>query len=110
MCIVFNSKLFNDLAIILSGEASNGYRKLNKQFLKLVPVPILSTDSQNILVNFYEEISKLRNYISNSSGAKQTAYKNKLLAIINKANSKVKSLYNFSDAEIQSIEQLSERK
>lgn len=109
MCVIFNSNLFNKLAIILSGEAGNGYRKLNKQFLKLVPVPILDNETQNSLLGIFEEITKLKQYINYSSGEKQNNYKKKLESTINQANKLVNSLYDFSEKEMQNINNLSER-
>ena len=109
MCIIFNSELFNHLALILSGEASNGYRKMNKQFLKLVPVPLINCSNQNKLVQYYEEIYKLKIFISNSYGDKQQYYKHKLKDTILEADKEVNSLYNFSKQERENLKQIIER-
>ncbi|MBS6530485.1 MAG: N-6 DNA methylase [Streptococcus salivarius] len=109
MCIIFNSEMFNDLALVFSGEASHGYRKLNKQFLKLVPVPIINSCDQSKLAHYYDEITKLKEYVTNAYGEKQNHYKNSLKKIIVKANNEVNSLYNFSNDEINDLKQIVER-
>ena len=109
MCVIFNSEIFNNLALILSGEASNGYRKLNKQFLKLIPVPVVNSSEQSKLVKYYEDILKLKKFIIGASGEKQNYYKKKLHTSITQANKEVASLYNFSKKEMENLKKMVER-
>ncbi|HEL2059542.1 TPA: N-6 DNA methylase [Streptococcus suis] len=109
LCIIFNSSIFNKLAIILSGEARGGYRKLNKQFLKLIPIPVISEATKLELAKEYNDIVKLKSFIQSSSGEKQNSFDEKLTKKLKELDTKINNLYNFDSTESGIINSLIER-
>lgn len=106
LAVIFNSEIFNLLAIGVSGDASNGYHKFNKQFLEQVPVPLLNTQEIGDLANLYDTINSLVISYLNSSPTKREYYFNTLSSISNKLNKKAQALYKVSPKTLMQLKSI----
>lgn len=103
LCCVFNSPIFNGFAISLSGEASGGYHKLNKQFLANVPIPVLKPNDIEYLESLFDKIVDIQKALLTAFGHKELYFSNELMKNIDLVNKYIVKLYNLSQSELELI-------
>ena len=108
LCVILNSEIFNYFAYIYAGEASNGYLKMNKQFLEKVPIPKLKHEDVNFLASNFDEVIKTFDLLKESVGDKLIYHKSRLDRVLVNINSTVKDLYKISEEDIRIIKLLTE--
>ena len=108
LCVILNSEIFNYFAYIYAAEASNGYLKMNKQFLEKVPIPKLKHEDINLLASNFDEVIKTFDLLKESVGDKLIYHKSRLDRVLVNINSTVKDLYKISEEDIRFIKLLTE--
>ena len=108
LCVILNSEIFNSFAYIYAAEASDGYLKMNKQFLEKVPIPKLKYEDINLLARNFDEIIKSIELLKGSVGDKFIYHKNRLDKILESINRKINHLYKISEEDIRFIKLLIE--
>lgn len=94
---ITNSRIFNLLALNLSGDASGGYHKLNKQFLGETPIPKLNeAESENLAV-IYDHISSLSTKAIEAYGDRRNYYVSLLNTECDRLNKLVEDMYDISN-------------
>lgn len=108
LCVILNSEIFNCFAYIYAAEASDGYLKMNKQFLEKVPIPKLKYEDINLLASNFDEIIKSIELLKGSVGDKFIYHRNRLDRILESINRKINHLYKISEEDIRFIKLLIE--
>jgi hypothetical protein len=108
LCVILNSEIFNSFAYIYAAEASDGYLKMNKQFLEKVPIPKLKYEDINLLASNFDEIIKSIELLKGSVGDKFIYHRNRLDKILESINRKINYLYKISEEDIRFIRLLIE--
>lgn len=108
LCVILNSEIFNSFAHIYAAEASNGYLKMNKQFLEKVSIPKLNHEDIILLASNFDEIIKSTNLLKDTVGDKFIYHSRRLEKIMTDINQIVKSLYKISEKDIHLIKLLIE--
>ncbi|WNW15410.1 Eco57I restriction-modification methylase domain-containing protein [Lactiplantibacillus plantarum] len=93
---IMNSRIFNLLALNLSGDASGGYHKLNKQFLGETPIPKLNETEAENLATIYDHISSLSKKAMESYGDRRNYYVSLLSMEHEQLNKLVENMYDIS--------------
>lgn len=94
---ITNSRIFNLLALNLSGDASGGYHKLNKQFLGETPIPKLNEAESENLAIIYDHISSLSTKAIEAYGDRRNYYVSLLNTECDRLNKLVEDMYDISN-------------
>ncbi|MES5861050.1 Eco57I restriction-modification methylase domain-containing protein [Lacticaseibacillus paracasei] len=97
LATIMNSKIFNLLAIGVSGDQQNGYHKFNKQYIGIVPVPELTNEEKQFFSQLYDKIVKVTASIENSFGDMQEKLFDILHSLDTEINNKVDEIYRISN-------------
>jgi len=101
-----NSTVFSVLAKAGANPQLNGYYKLNKQFLRPIPVPakaLKSDENIKTLSAFYTGISELQKIYLKATGAKKENIASMLEEKWNSVDSFCNTLYELTDKEVSKI-------
>ena len=104
-CVIMNTKLFSLFAISMSGDASKGYRKLNKQFSGNIPVPVLNDEEKKELSGIYDKIVDLNIRCQDSYGVKKNILQDELKKLLDISNECVDNLYNINQVELDRLKE-----
>ncbi len=101
-----NSTVFSVLAKAGANPQLNGYYKLNKQFLRPIPVPtkaLKTSKNINVLSAFYDEISELQKAYLKAVGSKKENIASVLEAKWDSLDYFCNDLYELTDEEVSKI-------
>jgi len=102
---IINSTLFSVLARSIALTQQNGYFKFNKQFIEPIPFPKDNFEKNQTLLKEIFEITKVieEKQVSyqNATPRQQSIFKKLLMTLWEKLDSKVFSLYELTDDEIE---------
>lgn len=103
--VIMNSKIFNLLTIPLTGDASGGYYKMNKQFIGEVPIPILSLTEIRYLSTIYDKIEENIKLYYTVYGDRTNLVLRELQELQSEQNNFMLEKYNLSTEEISILQQ-----
>ncbi|WP_285046569.1 Eco57I restriction-modification methylase domain-containing protein [Lactococcus petauri] len=103
MCVLMNSYIFSLLAIIKSGDASNNYRKLNKQFVGKISVPELSNENSVELSKLYDDIETLLKKYKEAISLQKKKIGIEILEKEKELNRKINCYYGVTDSIVNEL-------